>query len=79
MGGPGEAYEKPDCPVEWTGSSVMGPEARSGPPLRVAPKKLPVVLLKTGGVAVHAAEVPAVGKLRSLPAKAAKKASIGQT
>jgi hypothetical protein len=45
----------------------------------VAPSKLPVLLLKMAGVAVHAAEVPAAVKLPLLSAKAdaaARRASI---
>ena len=45
-------------------------DVRLVPPLRVAPPKLPVALLKTAGVAVHAAEVPAAVKLPLLSAKA---------
>ncbi len=45
-------------------------DVRLVPPLRVAPPKLPVLVLKTAGVAVHAAEVPAAVKLPLLSAKA---------
>jgi hypothetical protein len=45
-------------------------EVRLVPPLNVAPPKLPVLALKTAGVALHAAEVPAAVKLPLLSAKA---------
>ncbi len=75
-GVPGEAYEKLNCTANDIILIVM--EVGSGTPLRVAPKKLSVVLLKTTGVAVHSAEVPGAGKLL-LSAEAAKRASIGRT
>ena len=71
-GVPGESYEK---------LNVLDPGVGLVPLLRVAPPKLPVVLLKTAGVAVHAAGVPAAVKLLLLSAKveaAAKRASISQ-
>ena len=54
-------------------------DVRLVPPLRVAPPKLQVLLLKTAGVAVHADEVSAAVKLPLLSAKtdaAARRASI---
>ncbi len=69
-GVPGESYEK---------LNSMDPDVGLVPPLGMVPPKLPVVLLKTAGAAVDAAEVPAAVKLL-LSAKveaAAKRASIG--